>query len=209
MATSFKIEILKSSKNMEKAYIEGFIYTLNKSSPQLSHWVCENRGTCKARISTNDANVVKPTSVPDIHSSHTHGSNTSRVEMIKGITKMKTRAENSEESTRFIFASGIETMTDSAISTLVKFDSLKRTIRRHKSGREDFNISTSAEDITIPEKFRTTLKGQSFLLFDSGIGDVNRILVFGTHQMLSLLRDSSNWFADGTFKVVPNQFFQL
>ena len=130
--------------------------------------------------------------------------------MIKGITKMKTRAENSEESTRLIFASGIGTMTDSAISTLVKFDSLKRTIRRHKSGREDFNISTSAEDITIPEKFRTTLKGQSFLLFDSGIGDVNIILVFGTHQMLSLLRDSSNWFADGTFKVVPNQLgFQL
>ena len=67
--------------------------------------------------------------------------------MIKGITKMKTRAENSEESTRLIFASGIETMTDSAISTLVKFDSLKLTIRLHKSGRENFDISTSAEDI--------------------------------------------------------------
>ena len=57
-------------------------------------------------------------------------------------------------------------------------------------------VSTSAEDITIPEKFRKTLKGESFLLFDSGIGDVNRILFFGTHQMLSLLRDSSNWFAE-------------
>ena len=79
MATSFKIEILKSSKNKEKAYIEGFIYTLNKFSPQLSHWVCENRRTCKARISTNDANVVKPTSVAGIHSSHTHRPNTSRV----------------------------------------------------------------------------------------------------------------------------------
>ena len=83
-------------------------------------------------------------------------------------------------------------MTDSAISTQVKFDSLKRTIRRHKSGREDYNISTSAKDITIPENFMTTLKGQLFLLFDSGIGHVNRILVFGTYQMLSLLRDSSN-----------------
>ena len=67
---------------------------------------------------------------------------------------MKTRAENSEVSTRLIFASGIETMTDSAISTLVKFESLKRTIRCHKSAKEDINISTSAEDITILEKFR-------------------------------------------------------
>ena len=64
----------------------------------------QNRAICKARISTNDANVVKPTIVADIHSSHTHGSNTSRIEMIKGVTKMKARATNSE-------ASGIETKT--------------------------------------------------------------------------------------------------
>ena len=77
-------------------------------------------------------------------------------------------------------------MTDSAISNLVKFDSLKRTIRRQKCGKEIFSVSTSAEDITIPEKFRVPLKGQSFILFDSGIGDMIRILFFGTRQLFSL-----------------------
>ncbi|KAI6648231.1 Transposase [Oopsacas minuta] len=96
---------------------------------------------CKARISINYANVVKPTSVEDVHSFHTHGPNPPRIEMIKGITNMKARAKNSEESTRLILASGIETTTDSAISTIVKFDSLKRTIRLQKSGKEDFSIS--------------------------------------------------------------------
>ena len=72
----------------------------------------ENRATCKARMSTNDANVVKPTIVADIHLSHTHGPNTPRIEVINGVTKMKARATNSEESTRLILASGIETMTD-------------------------------------------------------------------------------------------------
>ena len=47
------------------------------------------------------------------------------------------------------------------------------------------------------------------MLFDSGIGDVERLMVFGTTQMLSLFRDSNSWFAHGTFKVVPSQFFQL
>ena len=65
--------------------------------------------TCKASISINDANVVKPTIVADIHSSHTHGPNTSRIEMIEGVTNMKARATNSEESTRLILASGNET----------------------------------------------------------------------------------------------------
>ena len=54
---------------------------------------------------------------------------------------------------------------------------------------------------------RITLKGQQILLFDSGIGDVERLLIFGTTQMLTLLRDSNSLFADGTFKVVPSQFF--
>ena len=34
-----------------------------------------------------------------------------------------------------------------------------------------------------------SLKGERFLLFDSGIGDVERLLIFGTTQMLSLLQD--------------------
>ena len=34
-------------------------------------------------------------------------------------------------------------------------------------------------------------------------------MIFGSPNMLSLLRDASNWFADGTFKVVPSQFYQM
>ena len=70
-------------------------------------------------------------------------------------------------------------------------------------------ISTLPDKIIIPEKFRISLKGQRFLLFDSGIGDVGSLMIFGTTQMLSLLRDSYSCFADGIFKVVPSQFFHL
>ena len=73
MATPSVIQITKTSKNKEKACIEGFLYTLNKTSSQLSHWVCEKRGTCKARLSTNDRIVVKPCKIADIYSSHSHG----------------------------------------------------------------------------------------------------------------------------------------
>ena len=113
---------------------------------------------------------------------------------------MKHRAMNSIDSTRSILATGLETMTDSTISKLSKFDSIKRTIRRQKCS-ENFTISALPEEISIPEKFKITLKGQQFLLFDSGIGYVERLLIFGTTQMLALLRDSNSWFADGTFKV--------
>ena len=54
-----------------------------------------------------------------------------------------------------------------------------------------------------------SIKGEQFLLYDSEINETNRLLVFGTRKMLTILRDSSSWYADGTFKVVPSQFFQL
>ena len=51
-----------------------------------------------------------------------------------------------------------------------------------------------------------SLKGQPCILYDSVTHDTNRLLIFGTRQMLSLLRDTSSWYADGTFKVVLSQF---
>ena len=69
------IEILKSSRGKEKAYIDGFVYTLTKSCYPRLHWLCEKRATCKARLSTKEGVVIKPESRSDIHSSHTHGPN--------------------------------------------------------------------------------------------------------------------------------------
>ena len=209
MATQIRIELLKTSKNKDKASIEGFLYTLNRSSPKLSHWVCERRGTCNARLTTIAGVVKQLPSISDIHASHTHCPDPARADIIKGITRMKERATNSEDTTRSILITGIQTMNDSSISMLPKFESVKRTIRRKKSSTERFDIAKVAEEIIIPEKYKLSLKGQQFLLYDSGIGDINRLIVFGTSQMLSLLRETTSWFADGTFKAVPNQFYQL
>ena len=61
----------------------------------------------------------------------------------------------------------------------------------------------------IPQEFQITEIGEQFLLYDSGVGDEERILVFGSPQGLQLLSQSDNWYADGTFKVIPEVFYQL
>jgi len=45
-------------------------------------------------------------------------------------------------------------------------------------------------------------------LFDSGPGS-DRILIFGDRTLLAGLERSKLWLADGTFKLVPNLYFQL
>ena len=106
-STQLTVEMLKTSKNKDKACIDVFLYTLSRFTSTGSHWVCEKRGTCKARLITQDRNVIKPTDMTDIHSTHTHAPDCLRVEMIRGLNTMKHRAMNSIDSTRSILATGL------------------------------------------------------------------------------------------------------
>lgn len=101
-------------------------------------------------------------------------------------------------------------MGASSVAQLPKLESVKRTIRTHKSrSEENCGNPTCAAEILVPEKYKVTLKQEPFLLFDSGYGDVNRMIIFASQKFFSLLADSRTWYADGTFKVVPEYFFQL
>ena len=78
---------------------------------------------------------------------------------------------------------------------------IKRTIRNHKNAYDEVcKTPTCAADVEIPSTFKVTISNEPFLLYDSGLGHRNRILIFSTPKMLSLLRECNNWYADGTFK---------
>ena len=71
-------------------------------------------------------------------------------------------------------------------------------------------IPARREDIPVlPNDFQRTDRGDRFLLFDSGVGDINRIIIFATDNSISLLAENSHSFMDGTFKVCPEIFFQV
>ena len=69
--------------------------------------------------------------------------------------------------------------------------------------------ASNSEMSTISHRYTLSSKGESFLLFDSGIGDANSMHLFGTPKCLTLLKESDSWYCDGTFKVAPEHFFQL
>ena len=109
----------------------------------------------QTRVTTgNGLAIVKPNFIKDIQDSHTHGPDVPRVDMLKGYNRMKERAsENSEESTRSIFANGIATFGDSSYVKLSKTDSIKRTIRKYKNGREIFDNPAHASEIQILDRY--------------------------------------------------------
>ncbi|KAG5889203.1 hypothetical protein JTB14_033281 [Gonioctena quinquepunctata] len=71
--------------------------------------------------------------------------------------------------------------------------------------KETVVVPATPENIhfVLPEKYN------NLLLHDSGSDDPKRILIFGHEQLSYLLLTHQNWLADGTFKVVPEIFFQL
>ena len=200
---SLFIERIKSNKNKDKAAIFGYIYTLNSVSD-------EKRGICKASIHTSNNIIVKPDRVSEIEQAHTHAPSQDRIKMLKEYRKMKDLASVTEQSTRGILSSGIETMQPSTINKLPQLESVKRTIRNYKNiSIEICGNPTTAAEIVIPDKYKITLKGEPFLLYVSGFGDQQRIIVYGTRNFISCLSNCDNWYCDGTFSVVPDLFVQL
>ena len=89
-------------------------------------------------------------------------------------------------------------------------NSVRRTVHRVRRRIHDgVALPTSRDGFDIPESYRTLENGEVLLLFDSGNDDADRILVFGTQQTLDVIAEADDLFLDGTFKIVPELFFQL
>ena len=87
------------------------------------------------------------------------------------------------------------------------------TVRAIHSQRKDNGFPPTPlrrEDIPVlPERYQVTKAGEQFLIFDSGVGDNERILIFATQQGIRFLSNNSHWFMDGTFKLCPKIFYQI
>src|ERR1700733_10820693 len=86
---------------------------------------------------------------------------------------------------------------------------IRRAIRSTKQTTRAVHPLPRDRSFDNPGDYQTLENGEIFLLHDSGNVDPNRILIFGTDRTMNLLQQSPHWFMDGTFKSVPELFFQL
>ena len=101
------------------------------------------------------------------------------------------------------------TVSVGAAAKLPKLESLKRTIRRQRQVTNNVQPQPiSLEDLEISEEYKRTVKRDEFLLFYSG-PEFHRILIFGSHQNVEMLKGAQFWLTDGTFKTAPAIFTQL
>ena len=58
----------------------------------------------------------------------------------------------------------------------------------------------------LPNEYRHTASGGQFLIFDIGVRDRNRMIIFG--YVVNHPRNSKRWFTDGTFQMCLEIFLQ-
>ncbi|XP_068235764.1 uncharacterized protein [Palaemon carinicauda] len=103
----------------------------------------------------------------------------------------------------------LESISSGAATQLPPVRHIRRAIRRYKQAAgAPHPIPSNLADMVIPSEYKKTSSGEDFLLYDSGLIE-QRILLFSTPTNISLLEKSDNWFGNGTFKIVPELFYQL
>ena len=101
-------------------------------------------------------------------------------------------------------------LTPTAAVNLPNLSNLRRNIRGQQQEQNSLSNSPRKEDVPVlTHEYQITGTGERFLLFDSGVGDINRMFIFATKDGIDMLANSSQWFVVGTFKLCPQIFSQI
>lgn len=194
-----------TEKNKLALVINGYTFHKEKTYKSKIYWNCteHDKINCKVRAHTENDVVVL------LSGNHCHTANAANVNCRSILHCMKEKSVNSnrtQTSTQCILAETCANISQAVAAEMPRPVNLKRTIQRNReTGVPTFRCRS---DIELPNELKVTLKGELFLMHDSGNTD-ERILIFTTNENLNILMSSGEWFMDGTFDLCPILFYQL
>ena len=137
---------------------------------------------------------------------HTHPPSQDQIEVTKIKASIKRRSQATHDTLQQILGAALQNISETAAVNLPQINNLKRTIQSQQKDNDLPPTPLRREDIPVlPERYQVAKAGEQFLIFDSGVGDNERILIFG----IRFLSNDSHWFMDGMFKLCPEIFYQI
>lgn len=171
-----------SERGNIKISVNGYLYTLRSKRIQKTtgqktyYWRCERRG-CKGTATTHfedDCHYLKN------DSEHTCGAaEPSRINIVKCHNAVKEKANITSDKPCQIIQDVLSHVNSSVVPYVGSKESLKKVISRvRKEGPREPN---DFDDLFIPDEYRKTLSGGTFLVKESSIGN-EKVLLFTTHS---------------------------
>ena len=195
----------------------GYSYTLQRSAANddsVEYWHCTMRGQhCPGRGISRDYRLAFDDTTPHNHAPEAVDNEAREVRLD---LKRKAADAIGGNNTTAILQNAISNCSEAVMAALPSSEHLKRIVQRSRNAAQvPIPLPHSLMDMDVTDEFKKTRNEENpedFLLYDSGMSnhvDGGRILIFGTSSTTSFMRQCHSLLADGTFKVVPNLFYQL
>lgn len=206
------MDFIKSEKGKNKLKLDDYLLFHDRTTPMVdgtikTYWRCVRYKDlkCPFRAHTVGGKVVSR------FAEHNHPVNSALMEKAEEQEKLRESAL-SGNSPHVVVSTLLANCSSQAAVVLPTKSSMKRNVQRVQEVRDANNrvirLPNTREEILIPEKFSKTIKGDEFILYDSGASN-NRMIVFGTRENLRKLAHHRDWYMDGTFSSSPALFAQL
>lgn len=181
------MELIESQK-AKKLLLEGFRYRKARSNADGStSWRCvEVSCSGRLKVACGDAKLI---------TEHSHPADPSKNEAAKSVAEMRRRAVETMEKPRQIIQHTTSGISLEAGLQLPSYKASQRAIeRKRKKMQHPYPNPATVADIVIPETLNGTIRNNSnFVLWDSGVDDVNRLFMFGTEENLGILERHRSW----------------
>lgn len=185
---------------------DSFVYVLNNKNKDgsVEYWTCEKKGFCRAKIHVSNDRVIS------VVGEHTHEPDVNAVKASVVLDDIRREAETSQNSTRNLIRDAVANKDDGVLAALPSRATMARRIQRvRRRLNPSPPLPTARHGFVVPTTYSTTTDGRRFLMFDSGVDDHNRILIYSTDENLDAMASKTDWFIDGTFKCAPEIFYQV
>ncbi|KAI6649971.1 General transcription factor II-I-like [Oopsacas minuta] len=119
--------LTKSQRGGDKLLEDGYSFGVQRRVGDVTHWLCEQRGVCKARVHTKGMVIVKRTN------GHSHGPDEQAADCCEAKAGMMRKARESQDGTDHIVSESLLTASEGTAAKLPKLDNLKRTMQRQRA----------------------------------------------------------------------------
>ena len=177
-----------------------FMYTKDKG-----YWRYRDR-SCPGRLQKGTTEEEEVTVTVE----HNHPASKAEVLAQTAKISFKKRSRECMETSRQLFQNITKNLPIQAAVRLPNYRSVQRGVERERRRNAiPLPRPESLEDIQTEKFLQDSIRGDQFLLHDTGSDDINRLIVFATKENLHYMNRSETWLGDGTFKVSPPLFTQL
>ena len=165
------MEFTTIERVQRKLLRNGYMYVQRRNLPGGSNmWECIYRRKgyqCDTKVKFSQLDQF----LDEIHE-HTHAPSQTECQVTKDKAGIKSRAEETEETTQQILGTELRNVSDGVAANLPSLEILRRNVRHSRQDRKMPLTPAHREDIPdLPPAYRTTTNGDPFLVYDSGVGD--------------------------------------